>query len=138
MLLEIPPFRRLAKRVATSLTFLAVGVTSAHAGAGVAEAALRAQRADALPITKFYRSPVPLPPEPPGTLIRSESVDTYDLPAGVRAVRIAYLSRSAEGMPVMARHCMGTWYGGGRPWLRAVAFAGRPAPTNCDQLPPRA
>jgi hypothetical protein len=65
-------------------------------------AVLQRQRADSLPITQLYRTPRPFPDLPPGSLIGSQQTDLYDLPGGVRAVRIAYLSRSADDKPVMA------------------------------------
>ena len=51
----------------------------------------------ALPITKFYDTPHPLPAGKPGELIRSESFEEYELPLSVSAVRILYHSRSAAG-----------------------------------------
>jgi len=65
-------------------------------------AALQAQRADSLPISQLYRAPHPLPDRPPGSLIGTQQTDLYGLPGGVHAVRISYLSRSAEDKPVMA------------------------------------
>lgn len=85
-----------------ALLLLTAGVSAAHAGAASAAAALQAQRADALPIAQLYRTPHPFPDRPPGSLVGSQSTDLYDLPGGVRAVRIAYLSRSAANKPVMA------------------------------------
>ena len=55
-----------------------------------------------LPLTKFYDTPNPLPSKNPGDLIRSEEFEEYDLPLGVRAVRILYHSRSAGGLDVAA------------------------------------
>jgi pimeloyl-ACP methyl ester carboxylesterase len=62
--------------------------------------ALRAQAADALPLTRFYDTPVPLPPGNPGDLIDSKLFDGYQTPPGVTAVRILYHSRSATGRDV--------------------------------------
>jgi hypothetical protein len=45
----------------------------------------------------FYDPPRPLPPDTPGTLLRAQAVD--DPPAGSRAFRILYLSRSHTGEP---------------------------------------
>jgi hypothetical protein len=70
-------------------------------GAVAVNAALEWQRANALPLTAFYSNPTALPGTP-GALIRSESFDHYELPGGVRAVRIAYQSASADGHPLMA------------------------------------
>lgn len=64
--------------------------------------ALARQRADALPMTSFYRFAGPVPSSPAGTLLRSQVATAYQLPPGVRAVRIAYLSRSASNRPVIA------------------------------------
>ena len=50
-----------------------------------------------LPISKFYETPDPLPWGTPGTLIRSEPSDDYDLSAEYSALRILYHSRSASG-----------------------------------------
>jgi hypothetical protein len=55
-----------------------------------------------LPITKFYDAPTPLPPGKPGTLIRSEPSDEYDLSADFSATRILYHSRSGSGVDVAA------------------------------------
>jgi hypothetical protein len=54
------------------------------------------------PLTKFYDTPNPLPSKSPGDLIRSEEFEEYELPLGVRAVRILYQSRSAAGQDVAA------------------------------------
>jgi hypothetical protein len=48
-------------------------------------------------LTKFYDTPVPLPPGKPGELIRSEAFDRYVVSSGVEAVRILYYSRSHRG-----------------------------------------
>lgn len=85
-----------------TLLLLAAGFLAGRAGAMDGAAALQAQRADSLPVAQLYRTPHPFPQLPPGTLIGSQQTDVYDLPGGVRAVRIAYLSRSAEDKPVMA------------------------------------
>jgi len=49
------------------------------------------------PLTKFYDTPVPLPPGKPGELIRSAPFDSYIFPSGVEAVRILYYSQSHNG-----------------------------------------
>lgn len=54
------------------------------------------------PLNKFYDTPSPLAPQKPGSLIRSEEFEEYDLPPGVLAVRILYHSRSARGEDVAA------------------------------------
>jgi pimeloyl-ACP methyl ester carboxylesterase len=56
----------------------------------------------ALPATKFYDTPHPLPAGKAGELIRSEEFDQYELPFSVNAVRILYHSRSAAGEDVAA------------------------------------
>ncbi len=64
--------------------------------------ALAMEARDALPLTRFYDPPKPLPPAPPGTLIRSEPFTGYDLPKGASAVRILYHSRALNGDDVAA------------------------------------
>jgi pimeloyl-ACP methyl ester carboxylesterase len=54
------------------------------------------------PLSKFYDTANPLPPEKPGSLIRSQEFDDYDLPPSVLAVRILYHSRSATGQDIAA------------------------------------
>lgn len=53
-----------------------------------------------LPITKFYDTPDPLPEAEPGTLIRSQEFDQYEIPYSITAIRILYHSRSASGRDV--------------------------------------
>jgi len=60
------------------------------------------EQRDALPLTDFYTPPTPLPPSPPGTLLRSEAFTGYDLPPGARAVRILYHSKARDGRDVAA------------------------------------
>jgi hypothetical protein len=62
----------------------------------------RSEMRRALPATKFYDTPHPLPAGKPGELIRSESFEEYELPLSVSAVRILYHSRSAAGEDVAA------------------------------------
>jgi pimeloyl-ACP methyl ester carboxylesterase len=57
------------------------------------------ERADALPITRFYDAPK-LSGSKPGDLLRQESFDGYLLPKGARAVRILYHSLDAAGRDV--------------------------------------
>jgi hypothetical protein len=54
------------------------------------------------PLTKFYDTADPLPPDQPGELIRSTAFEGYDLSPGVSAVRLLYHSRSASGDDVAA------------------------------------
>ena len=85
--------------IAIALPLLAMGIT----GAQRAPAPSRRSdllRASALPLTKFYDTPNPLPGGKPGELIRSQPFDEYELPLSVSAVRILYHSRSASGEDV--------------------------------------
>jgi hypothetical protein len=66
------------------------------------QAAIAMEAKDALPLTSFYDPPDPLPSAAPGTLIRSEPFDGYDLPKGAHAVRILYHSRALNGADVAA------------------------------------
>lgn len=88
--------------VLSVLILTGAGVAPASATESALSLALARQRADALPMTSFYRFPGPVPSGQPGTLLRSQATQVYQLPAGVRAVRIAYLSRSASNRPVVA------------------------------------
>ena len=58
--------------------------------------ALAMEAEDALPLTRFY-DPPPLGERTPGTLLRSEPFEGYQLPPGARAVRILYVSRALDG-----------------------------------------
>lgn len=62
--------------------------------------AIRKERADALPITAFYRMPRSLASTQPGALLRKKAETGYSLPPGVRAVRFLYHSRDAEDRDV--------------------------------------
>lgn len=53
-----------------------------------------------LPLTRFYDTPDPLPQGKPGTLIRSQEFDQYEIPYSITAIRILYHSRSASGTDV--------------------------------------
>jgi len=64
--------------------------------------ALAMEARDALPLTPFYDPPRPLAAAAPGTLIRAEPFDGYDLPQGAHAVRILYHSRALGGGDVAA------------------------------------
>jgi len=77
----------------TAATLLATGVTLTQVqtpAPGKHSETLRA-----LPVTKFYDTPHPLPAGKPGELIRSETFEEYELPFSVSAIRILYHSRSA-------------------------------------------
>jgi len=52
---------------------------------------------DAIPLTRFYDPPTPLPAAPAGTLIRSQAYAGYELPKGASAIRILYHSRALNG-----------------------------------------
>ncbi|MGB6476476.1 MAG: lipase family protein [Candidatus Sulfotelmatobacter sp.] len=60
----------------------------------------RSQILRTLPLTKFYDTPHPLPAGKPGSLIRSQEFEQYELPYSVDTVRILYHSRSAAGEDV--------------------------------------
>jgi pimeloyl-ACP methyl ester carboxylesterase len=60
------------------------------------EEAIRMERADALPRTAFYEAPS-LAGTKPGALLRQESFDGYQVPAGAHAVRILYHSQDSHG-----------------------------------------
>jgi alpha-beta hydrolase superfamily lysophospholipase len=64
--------------------------------------ALALELRDALPMSSFYDPPSPLPPAPPGALIRSEPFAGYELPPGAHAVRILYHSRASDGRDIAA------------------------------------
>jgi hypothetical protein len=49
------------------------------------------------PLTRFYDTPVPLPPGNAGDLIRSAPFDEYALALDVQAIRIVYYSKSHNG-----------------------------------------
>ncbi|MGA8538381.1 MAG: lipase family protein [Terriglobales bacterium] len=53
-----------------------------------------------LPLTSFYDTPHPLPAGKPGELIRSETIDQYNLPYELSVLRILYHSRTAGGEDV--------------------------------------
>jgi alpha-beta hydrolase superfamily lysophospholipase len=88
-------------RRATFCVLPLLAFVAGHTAAADGAAALKAQRADSLAISQFYRVERPLPAKPPGTLIRTERADFYSVPPAINAVRIAYLSRSAEDKPVV-------------------------------------
>jgi len=88
-----------------ALAGCAIGLGSAAAEEGLPNSraeALRWEANDALPLTSFYEPPAPLPPAPPGTLIRAAPFEGYALPPGAGAVRILYHSRALDGRDVAA------------------------------------
>ena len=84
----------------TAVALLALGTPFARTQ--TPPAPRRSEILRALPITKFYDTPSPLPAGKPGELIRSEEFDRYELPVSVSALRILYHSRSATGGDVAA------------------------------------
>ena len=60
------------------------------------------ERANSLPLTALFSTPLPAQPTRPGDLLAHESFGGYALPAGVRAQRIIYHSQDAEGHDVTA------------------------------------
>ena len=84
----------------TAATLLAAGTPYAQVQTSVP--GKRSEFLRTLPVTRFYDTPHPLPAGKPGELIRSESLDEYELPFSVSAVRILYHSRSAAGEDVAA------------------------------------
>lgn len=86
--------------IAIALPLFAMGITCAQSQALAPSRRSDLLRASALPLTKFYDTPDPLPAGKPGELIRSQPFDEYELPLSVSAVRILYHSRSASGEDV--------------------------------------
>ena len=56
----------------------------------------------ALPVTNFYAPSTSARSAPPGTLVRAEPANDYDLPPGVSAVRILYHTRTASNDDALA------------------------------------
>ncbi len=82
---------------------LVLAETSGPAGLAAAQAAKPSKKFvtfQTLPLTSFYDTPHPLPPAPPGTLIRSEATHQYALPFELTALRILYHSRTVKGEDV--------------------------------------
>ncbi len=73
---------------------------SLTAVASAVDAAIEAERTDALPITSFYDTPANLSTTEPGALLAQEAGTGYALPDGVRAGRIIYHSQDASGRSV--------------------------------------
>jgi hypothetical protein len=92
----------IAALAAGLLAAVLLGLLSA--GNSLAQSAARLSKQykppPALPLTKFYDTPVPFTAGRAGELIRSEPFDDYALPLEVSAVRILYHSRSAAGTDV--------------------------------------
>jgi alpha-beta hydrolase superfamily lysophospholipase len=77
-------------------------VMAGFSGSALAQSQTRSKHSErrTLPLTSFYETPDPLPPAPPGTLIRSERTYDYYLPQNITVFRILYHSRSANGRDV--------------------------------------
>ena len=85
-----------------ALAFIFAGIAG-HPKFTEAEAAAPVKKyrlSQTLPLTSFYTTPHPLPAGTPGTLIRSESIDQYQLPFELSAFRILYHSRTTNGEDV--------------------------------------
>ena len=103
--ISAPWFRRTRMRifplvleVLWAAALLAGATTFAHSQAPAPAKSSHAP--GALPLTKFYDTPNPLPAGKPGKLIRSEPFDEYVLPYQISAIRILYHSRSPSGEDV--------------------------------------
>ncbi|MFI4933546.1 MAG: lipase family protein [Caulobacterales bacterium] len=85
-----------------AVALIALGLPPAAAQEGLKSVAqaIALEAKDALPITPFYDPPKGLSSTKPGALLRQGAFDGYALPAGARAIRILYHSRSAEGLDV--------------------------------------
>jgi pimeloyl-ACP methyl ester carboxylesterase len=120
-----------AKQVRTGLLAALLSLAISPPATAQENAALVAQRANALPLTPFYDvngSDL----SRPGTLIRSEEGTGYSLPGGVTAKRIAYASRDVAGKPVLTTGVVllppGTPPAGGWPviaWAHGTAGVAR-------------
>jgi pimeloyl-ACP methyl ester carboxylesterase len=82
---------------AAAVIFLGTIGDSALAHAQTPAPSKRLRPSPTLPRTSFYDLPIPLPPGTPGSLIRSETTNQYDLPYELTALRILYHSRTAAG-----------------------------------------
>ena len=103
--ISAPWFRRtrmrifpLVLKILWAAALLAGATTFAHSQAPAPAKSSHAP--GALPLTKFYDTPNPLPADKPGKLIRSEPFDEYVLPYQISAIRILYHSRSPRGEDV--------------------------------------
>ncbi len=91
------------RALVSALTLAVAGLAPVTAAAATSCDPQCQQRANALPRTAFFHPPDPLPPRPPGTLIRSETFDGYRVGGTpVAATRILYHSRSSAGRDVAA------------------------------------
>ncbi len=93
--------RELFTTVAT-LSIILAGMAggSEFAAAQAAAPGKRYRLTQTLPLTTFYNTLHPLPAGNPGTLIRSESTNQYEVPFELSAFRILYHSRTTNGEDV--------------------------------------
>ncbi len=80
------------------IAFLVAGVARAQMPKPAVGGAIHAH--ERMPLDDFYDNVSPLPPAPPGTLIRSEQFDDYSLSSGISVTRLMYHSRSSSGEDV--------------------------------------
>jgi hypothetical protein len=98
-----PLFSSRNGRTVVSAIFLILAWPAASSEFAHAQAATSVKRfrpSARLPLTGFYDTPHPLPFGKPGELIRSESIDQYNLPYELSVLRILYHSRTALGEDV--------------------------------------
>ncbi|HSZ64245.1 MAG TPA: lipase family protein [Terriglobales bacterium] len=99
--LEAPLRARFVVTIAASLLIVPALLGDAEfIRAQTAASAKRFRSPATLPLTSFYDTPHPLSAGKPGELIRSESIDQYNLPYELSALRILYHSRTANGEDV--------------------------------------
>ncbi len=91
--------RRFLKTVAASILLISASLrgNAESPQAQTDPSAKRFRSPATLPLTAFYDAPNPLPLGKPGELIRSESINQYNLPYELSALRILYHSRTANG-----------------------------------------
>lgn len=93
--------RLLAAALSTALVFLSVQTGSQEMPKSLAEAQ-RMERANSLPLTDFFSTPLAAGKSRPGDLLAHETYPGYAVPVGVSAQRIIYHSQDAEGHDVTA------------------------------------
>jgi pimeloyl-ACP methyl ester carboxylesterase len=99
--------RRVRLGIPDVVTLLAIAVTfgglignPGFAHAQTSALNKRSWASATLPLTSFYDTPNPLLAGAPGTLIRSEATNQYELPYQLTALRILYHSRTAAGADI--------------------------------------
>jgi hypothetical protein len=90
----------LTELAAISLILAGLVANAESAPAQAATPVKRLRPSAALPLTRFYDTPHPLPPGKPGELIRSELINQYNLPYELSPLRILYHSLTANGEDV--------------------------------------